>query len=203
MAIGGLPGTPLSASGKTAVSGTAAFTEFGNAGSSGDGELPGAGGLAGVDMGSTPSPTVVNSLQPSAPGRRCPYGVTIASQSDPHGHFAFVLFHLLTDWIINSPIRGQPKGTPQSIEIVRGPGNPPNAPGFPTLSGTYNPTTGAVNASGRGPVAGFPSVDVLFSGTLTPQGVLTGTLTVGPGHPGPNSLPNGPIIYSVNGTKRP
>ena len=202
LATGGPTGSPSMVGSVTALRGIVSIMDAANAGPSGHGNPPGAAGLAGINEGSTGSTvSIVRSFIPGIPGRPCNYTVGMTSLSDPNGHFLFVLFHLITSWIINSPTIGQPQGPSQTIEIVGG--SNPGAPAFPTLQGTFTTATGAVTAQGSGTVAGRSNVLVEFVGTLSANGNLNGTLTVGRAAAGFTSLPGGAIVYNVAGFKSP
>lgn len=82
---------------------------------------------------------------------------------------------------------------PQPIEIT-GP------PGWIPLEGTVD-AEGNVTASGSGTAAGFPDVPVTLTGTLEGDGSLDAEVTVGSETP-PTGLPNGPIIYSITGSRQ-
>ena len=67
------------------------------------------------------------------------------------------------------------------------------------VAGTFDTSTGAFSATGKGSVAGFPNVGVSFEGTLGADGRLTGIYTMGAG----GELPGGrPILYRVEATRR-
>ena len=61
------------------------------------------------------------------------------------------------------------------------------------LSGTINESNGALSLSGTGTAAGRTGVQATFVGTINSSGLMSGTLSVGNN----NTLPGGPIIYTV------
>jgi hypothetical protein len=65
------------------------------------------------------------------------------------------------------------------------------------VSGDFDEEDGSFYATGRGTVAGFPDIAVVFEGTLDETGI-SGELTMG----AEGGLPQGePIVYQVSGTK--
>jgi len=67
------------------------------------------------------------------------------------------------------------------------------------VTGNVDTDSGAFSLTGSGTVAGFPNVSVKFEGTVTKDGALNGTYTMGAG----GELPQGiPIVYAVQGQKR-
>jgi hypothetical protein len=133
------------------------------------------------------------------------YDVNVIVQSDPNGHEPFIqvtptpLLHVQID-----------QGNKISIFSLD-----PLTKWVP-VSGTVNPD-GTVALTGKGTVAGFPNIDVLFNGVLTDGldplvffdgvGILSfsGTLTMGPGNQLPADIDGffNPAIYTVTGSRVP
>ncbi len=183
-----------------------------NGGNGGNGAGPGSGGAAGANAitdpfvggpdggGGAPGPERAElgsgSFIPGNDGMGCNAGgnfdTNISVQSDPAGHHFFIgmpgqMFIFVGAIVIN----------PDSGEFFMSGIFP-----FVTVSGTWNPETGAVTASGVGTVAGVPNTVVTFTGTLI-NGVLSGTYQMGAAGlpPGSGGLPGGiPIFYAFSGT---
>lgn len=130
----------------------------------------------------TPSPTPAPpvSTVPSTPSADGPYScAACVPNADPGGHNRFIdLCRFLV-----------------SLFSVQGTITISHPAPFVGITGTYNSTTGAFSATGRGTVAGIPNVGVRAEGTVnTTTGRITMIYTMGTG----GELPGGQAItYSI------
>jgi len=129
----------------------------------------------------TPTPTPTPTQKPWMGGL---FSLVTSVLSDPAGHRPYVnLFNTINATV---DVVGDPTIT------VSGNGN------WVTVNGLVQPD-GSFTATGRGTVAGYPNVSVVFKGTWTQYGGFSGQYTMGAG----GELPTGQAItYSVTATRQ-
>jgi len=169
-------------------------------GTSGSTTTPGSSSATPTDTtpAVTPSPTEATSTTPPPPTATTPApplvtgpyagSVTVPPGGDPAGHSCCV--KPSSAWDVR-----QVRDTSTNVITITLSGVLPGI----SLSSSISGTGAAFTATSTGVVAGFANVSVTFSGSVTPQTGIQGTLVVG----GNGALPQGKsITFSVNMAKQ-
>jgi trimeric autotransporter adhesin len=182
---GGNAGAPAVAGFPTGLPGAVELENTANGGAGGHGATPGAGGARGsnsvVVRGSIASKGT--NYQNGTNGSPCPTNVAIIINSDPFGNNAIVNYTAVTEIGV--------VGFPTSVTIY-------GLPGVDALIGTRNPLDATFVATGVATFGAIVDVPVRMTGTLATDGAIIATLTVGPA-----GLPNGPVVYGIQGLPAP
>jgi hypothetical protein len=164
-----------------------------NGGNGGHGLGPGKRGEAGANNIVAVGVPVVTPpvFTPGIPGRGCRFTVTLVVQNDPNPqHEPFVQYTTITiiDALVDNALN--------TITFTGVAGGK-----WITVSGTYNPMTGAFTATGAGTAAGIANVPASFTGSINfATGQITGTVTLtGTPTTPPNGLPGHSVSYTLTG----
>ncbi|HVT41216.1 MAG TPA: hypothetical protein VHE78_19425 [Gemmatimonadaceae bacterium] len=164
-----------------------------NGGNGGHGLGPGKRGEAGANnIVAIGVPIVTEPVfKPGVPGRGCRFMVTLTVQTDPNPqHEPFVQYTTIT--IIDAFVDN-------ALNTIRFTGVAGGK--WITVSGMYNQTTGAFNATGAGTAAGIANVPATFTGSINlATGQITGLVTLfGDATTPPNGLPGHSVSYMLTG----
>jgi hypothetical protein len=141
----------------------------------------------------TPSPTPTPTPEPTPAIN--PVGTFPSATSVVSGqiHEAFVALAKSLDLVFAS-FSGLQGAATTTVKVTG-----PSGSNWVAVTGSVDTDSGKFSLTGSGTVAGYSNVSVKFEGTVTKDGTLNGTYTMGAG----GELPQGiPIVYSVQGQKR-
>ncbi len=162
----------------------------GDGGNGGDGLPIGIGGVARGDAMVGQENQAGPAFENGDDGNPCKANVQIAVTSDPNGHEPFVMLTGVNQ--LEFTLEG-------NTLLMTGNGV------FPDMTGTID-EAGNFTLMGAGTLAGFPNVDVIFTGTIS-NGMITGVLTADADNnqfpADPDTMERHPPVYSVNGTVPP